>query len=193
MTGATHFDIILRTPRAGDTDGVRRVMKETWFATYQDIFGPEQAADQYQRHYSDQAIAYAIGYAPPGFVVAEQAGEIVGVVIGACGTFGRIFVYALYVRPDWQGQGIGAALLDRMWEIFPTGASIKLEVLEKNTVGIRFYERVGFHRLRRVSNAHGSDQPALLMCKLATPRMASWWFPLAVRRRTIAALLTRTR
>ncbi len=193
MTGATHFDITLRAPRAGDMDGVRRVMKETWFATYQEIFGPEKAATQFQRHYSDQAIAYAIGYATPGFVVAEQAGQIVGVVIGACGTFGRIFVYALYVRPDWQGQGIGAALLDRMWEVFPAGASMKLEVLEKNTGGIRFYERLGFHRLRRIRNAHGSGQPALLMRKLATPRTASWWFPLAVRRRAIAGLLTRTR
>ncbi len=193
MTRASHVDIVLRAPRAGDMDGVQRVMRETWFTTYTGIFGPEKANTQFERHYSDQAIAYAIGFAPRGFIVAEHAGEVVGVAIADCGTFGRLFVYALYVRPDWQRKGVGNAMLDRLWEIFPAAASMKLEVLEKNSGGIRFYERTGFLAVGRIRNAHRSGQPALLMRKLATPHKAAWWFPLALRRRAIARLWPRHR
>lgn len=185
MTDAMHFDVVLRAPRSDEGEAVHRVLWESWFSAYHGIFGAEKTAQLFERSNSRDAIVYAIAYLPKGFVVAEAGGEIVGVAFGSCGTFGRIFLYSLYLHPGWQRRGVGRVLLDHVWEAFPKGASMKLEVLEKNKDGIRFYESLGFERLRRLRNARQSGEPALLMRKLATPKRAAWWFPLAVARRRI--------
>jgi ribosomal protein S18 acetylase RimI-like enzyme len=189
MTSAAQFEIVLRAPRADEGEAVHRVLWESWFSAYHGIFGPERTAQLFQRSNSKDAIVYAIAYLPKGFVVAEAGGEIIGVAFGSCGTFGRVFLYSLYMHPSWQRRGVGRVLLEHLWEVFPAGASMKLEVLEKNVDGIRFYESLGFERLRRVRNARESGEPALLMRKLATPRRAKWWFPLALARRRIAGRL----
>ena len=193
MTNAAHFDFVLRAPRADEGEAVHRVFWESWFAAYQSIFGAEKTAELFERRNSKDAMAYSVAYAPKGFIVAETKGEIIGFAIGSCGTFGRIFLYALYMHPSWQRRGVGRVLLEHMWEAFPEGASMKLEVLEKHADGVRFYEALGFERLRRVRNAQGSGEPALLMRKLATPKRAKWWFPLAVARRRLAASWPRAR
>ncbi|MFE7132492.1 GNAT family N-acetyltransferase [Streptomyces sp. NPDC057638] len=55
-------------------------------------------------------------------------------------------VYALYVRPDLTGQGIGRALLDTVHERATAEgfATIALWVLAGNTGARRFYERAGY-------------------------------------------------
>jgi ribosomal protein S18 acetylase RimI-like enzyme len=188
MTDAAHFDIVLRAPRADEGEAVHRVLWESWISAYHGIFGVERTAQLFERSNSKNAIVYAVAYLPKGFIVAESGGEIIGVAFGSCGTFGRIFLYSLYMHPSWQRRGVGRVLLDHIWEAFPEGASMKLEVLEKNKDGIRFYEALGFEPLRRVRDARQSGEPALLMRKLATPKRATWWFPLAVARRRVAEM-----
>ena len=69
--------------------------------------------------------------------VAEIEGRIV-----AFAARGGGFLNHLYVHPDHQGRGIGAALLDRAKA--EAAAGLSLWTFEPNKRAIRFYERHGF-------------------------------------------------
>ena len=79
---------------------------------------------------------------------------------------GRIFVYALYIHPGWQGIGVGTALLERLREIFPTAQSMRLEVLQPNAKAIGFYAARDFRVMR---NIRRTGVPALVMQRAIEP------------------------
>jgi ribosomal protein S18 acetylase RimI-like enzyme len=56
-------------------------------------------------------------------------------------------VRAIYVEPDYWGEGIGTVLLEQGIEQFPDKVdTIYLEMLSGNKVGQQFYETYGFER-----------------------------------------------
>ncbi|MGL4249905.1 MAG: GNAT family N-acetyltransferase [Aeromonas sp.] len=59
------------------------------------------------------------------------------------------FVHHLYVAPEWQGRGLGRALLASGLAACPLPASLK--VAERNTAAIAFYRRLGW----QVANEFG--------------------------------------
>ncbi|MFW5916965.1 MAG: N-acetyltransferase family protein [Halorubrum sp.] len=60
---------------------------------------------------------------------------------------GEAGIKAIYVHPDWWGEGIGTALLDRALDSLPERAeAVRLEAFADNDVGARFYEARGFVR-----------------------------------------------
>jgi ribosomal protein S18 acetylase RimI-like enzyme len=55
---------------------------------------------------------------------------------------------AIYVHPDWWGEGVGTALLDRGLDALPDRVeTVRLEAFADNDVGARFYEARGFERV----------------------------------------------
>jgi len=60
----------------------------------------------------------------------------------------RLFVVRLALLPEWQGRGIGSAvvstLVDRAREL---GAAVVLDVLGVNSRAVRLYESLGFVRI----------------------------------------------
>ncbi|RYG55540.1 MAG: N-acetyltransferase [Alphaproteobacteria bacterium] len=73
--------------------------------------------------------------------VAEQEGKIVGFSMAlsadAC-------VFALFVRPEWEGHGIGRLLLERAEEfLFESHETIWLQT-DVTTPAARFYKRLGW-------------------------------------------------
>ncbi len=69
--------------------------------------------------------------------VAEEDGRVVGFA-----GLGDDLLRHLWVHPDAQNRGAGAALLDKAKERRPGG--FRLWVFQKNTGARRFYERHGF-------------------------------------------------
>jgi GNAT superfamily N-acetyltransferase len=83
--------------------------------------------------------------------VAERDGEIAGFA----GLKGDMLEH-LYVRPDLQRSGLGAALLDHAKARRPDG--LRLWVFQRNEDARRFYERQGFRLVRLTDGAANMEK-----------------------------------
>jgi putative acetyltransferase len=91
--------------------------------------------------------------------VAEVKGEIAGFI-----AFGDGWVHHLYVTPESQKQGIGAALLAIAKRNY---RSLQLWVFQSNLPAIRFYEREAFCVVERTDGASNeARKPDIRMCWL---------------------------
>ncbi|ESP87761.1 GNAT family N-acetyltransferase [Candidatus Halobonum tyrrellensis] len=71
---------------------------------------------------------------------------------------GEADLKAVYVDPDWWGEGVGTALLERVLDALPDSVdTLRLEMLEGNEVGRRFYEARGFERTGTASHDIGGE------------------------------------
>ena len=70
--------------------------------------------------------------------VAEKGGRVVALAAIGESTLGH-----LYVHPDFQGRGLGTALLEKTKELRPDGFT--LWTFPANEQACRFYERHGLH------------------------------------------------
>lgn len=83
------------------------------------------------------------------FLKAVCAGKIIGSV-RASHDFdsGTCQVGRLIVHPDYQGNGIGALLMDRIETAFPHAERFELFTSTKSTNNIRLYQRLGYREYR---------------------------------------------
>ena len=80
--------------------------------------------------------------------VADASGVLVGQAFGAIHPTepDRTMVYAVYVTPDYRGQGILEGLVESVaaWSREVGRATLELEVVTTNTRALRAYQRLGF-------------------------------------------------
>ncbi len=68
-------------------------------------------------------------------------------------------VGAIFVDPDYQGRGVGRALMDHASSLRDF---LYLDVFEENTVGRRFYDRYGF----RIERKHVHKQTGQMQIRM---------------------------
>jgi putative acetyltransferase len=96
--------------------------------------------------------------------VAEVDAGIVGFSAVEAG-----WLHHLYVRPEWQGRGVGGALLDRAMRENTTGLSLWAFVA--NHRAIAFYARAGFVEvLRTDGSANEEHEPDVQLRWSPAPR-----------------------
>ncbi len=66
---------------------------------------------------------------------------------------------ALFIDPDWHGQGVGRSLVAHALELHP---AMTTDVNEQNDGALGFYERMGFARAGR-SDRDGQGRPYPLL------------------------------
>lgn len=100
--------------------------------------------------------------------VAEIDGQVVGWAVSLVRTHrrwksGRI--YAVAVRPDLAGRGIGRALVSHALAAFEqaTIARVYLEVREDNTPAITLYTSLGFEPIARLFGYYGANTSGVRM------------------------------
>lgn len=82
----------------------------------------------------------------PGlFLVADEEGEVVGVVMGAYDGR-RGWIYRLAVAPDRRRSGVGSALIAELEERFRAMGVHRIRLLAygSNAAGRTFWERLGY-------------------------------------------------
>jgi GNAT superfamily N-acetyltransferase len=142
----------IRPARLDDAADIAEIRVRSWQATYRgqldqallDAMSPTADEERWRAHLSAP---------PPGWhgFIAERDGQAVGFVTcgpsrdpGAGPTVGEI--YAIYVRPEDVGTGVGRTMLERAVEALSADGweELMLWVLRTNNSAHRFYRTAGF-------------------------------------------------
>jgi ribosomal protein S18 acetylase RimI-like enzyme len=149
-------EVRVRLARLGDAPAIAAIHVRTWQDAYRELLPASLLADL---DVADRTRMWEGMLASPrprtATLVAEDGGTVVGFcsvgadrLSGADGpeTDATGEVYAIYVRPDAQGMGVGAALMTAAFETLRGDAftSAILWVLAGNAPAIAFYERMGW-------------------------------------------------
>ena len=153
-TGSTRTpEVRVRPATLEDAEAIERIRVETWRATYQGLL-PDGLIDGLRENPDGRRERLRAQPADQFSFVAEDAGQVVAFAVGGRERSGdpahRGEVYAIYVLPAHQGKGLGRALIRQSAHELATRGldSLLIWVLRENTIGRRFYERLGGRAIR---------------------------------------------
>lgn len=126
-----------------DIQKVRDVAEKSWASTYEDIIPSEIQKDFLKGAYSDQMLARRIEFS--NVFVAEQDNKLVGFAnFSQVDIQGQAILSAIYIYENYQGKGIGSALLQAGIDQLRYVSKIFVDVEKDNDIGKTFYEAKGF-------------------------------------------------
>ncbi|UPV76130.1 GNAT family N-acetyltransferase [Halorussus limi] len=154
------MDANVRPATASDVADVRRVARESWHATYDDLLGAEAVESVVDEWYDLYRLRQSVEREDGVFLVAEReadakddgnATELIGFGQGLVGdgesrNDDAAELPRLYVHPDYWGEGVGSALAERIesWAADRGAERLRLVVLADNEIGNAFYESRGY-------------------------------------------------
>ena len=127
----------------GDMADIRFIVAQTWADTYGPLVGQGRVATMVDTLLNPQSLSRLIADASTETPLARVCG------VAAATALARVEdnclrVLRLYVLPDFQGRGLGVALLAWLAARQRAGMTIRLEAAVANTGALRFYAREGF-------------------------------------------------
>lgn len=134
-----------------DIEGLQNVHFRTWLATYPNaehgVTEDDIKAKFEEWHTPEDTVRRKQTVAAPKsgemHLVAKDAGKVIGFCRARRGDQENELV-ALYVLPEYQGQGVGSALWSRAAETLDLTKDTVLYAAEYNKNAIAFYEHLGF-------------------------------------------------
>ena len=149
-------EVVIRPYRDGDLEALREITTIAFKdasveAKIEEMFGPINDTDWAWR--KARHVDWDVESNAPGVIVAESAGRPVGYISSRYDRHTRVgWIPNLAVLPGYQGQGVGKKLmracLARMKEAGMRHA--KIETMQTNQRGDRFYRQVGFREVARI-------------------------------------------
>ena len=141
-------DVIVREAVEDDVAAIQHVARTTWHATYDDVIGSSAVDDLVDEWYHGDTLTGAVESDEVLYLVASTE-DVVGYASAGPseeGDAGTAQLYAIYVGPDYWGNGIGTGLLDDVIERLRADEfeTLRMCVLAANDVGRSFYESYGF-------------------------------------------------
>lgn len=167
---------LMRPARLDDVAAIQALLRETWHAAYDGIFGADGVETKCDIYFSDHVIRHYVDQSPRDYfaVLEEETGGLAAVSLIRMSPFGCACVNVLYVRPAFQRLGLGTAFLDAIPVVFPWARAVALEVLEPNAPAIAFYEARGFKRRGRGGRHKDMQVPIVLMWRQLASQ-DTWW------------------
>ena len=155
----------VRTASERDLPVVQKLLRETWHATYDAIYGVERVNEITADWHSIANLKANLSKPHSEFIVADGEGSIAGMAFASQSDPNFVMLHQLYVHPVVQGKGIGSMLLKEIIDAFPEGKTLRLEVEPANASAVNFYLRKGFAPLGQTENCGGghSGIPALVL------------------------------
>nr|WP_240666647.1 N-acetyltransferase [Longirhabdus pacifica] len=133
----------IRKMKQEDIKQVQQVAKASWNATYEGIIPFEIQENFLKSAYSDEMMQKRLDNTL--MLISEREGEIVGFAnFSPVKKQGKVELAAIYLYPQYQGQGIGSALLQEGIKNLNNVKEIYINVEKENTIGKSFYEAKGF-------------------------------------------------
>lgn len=126
-----------------DIKEVKNVAKITWNATYEGIIPTKVQNNFLKSAYNDERMKQRLENS--FLFVAEVDGKIVGFAnFSPVREDGKVELGAIYLYPEYQGNGIGTALLQEGITDLQGIKEIYINVEKDNKIGKTFYEAKGF-------------------------------------------------
>lgn len=137
------MSINIRKMTMEDIPKVQQVAKTSWQTTYEGII-PAHIQERFlNTAYSDVMMEKRLGNTL--FLVAENQGEIIGFAnFSVLKDVRKVELGAIYLYKEYQGQGVGTALLKEGIRHLKDVKKIYINVEKENQTGISFYKSKGF-------------------------------------------------
>lgn len=130
-----------------DTKQVQEAVKKSWNATYEGIIPIEIQENFLNGAYNDEMMKRRLEHSL--MLVAEAENAIVGFAnFTPVNDQGQTELSAIYLLPEYQGEGIGSALLTAGFEKLKDVKEIHLDVEKENVIGASFYKSKGFKAVK---------------------------------------------
>lgn len=140
-------EIKIRSWSRNDFAIVRKILLQTWLATYS--FIPEEDIRFHlEKFYSEEKLNLLYNDPNTQCFISEDAGSPVGwMKLFDNKSQKRFYVSSLYVLPEFQGYGIGKLLMNKAEEIAKSKKydKIWLGVMSDNKNALKWYEKHGFY------------------------------------------------
>jgi len=137
------IDFKIRKMQPEDTKHVQDVAKKSWNSTYKDIIPLEIQENFLKTAYNGNMMAKRLEQSY--LFIAEVKGKIVGFAnFSSVKEEGQIDLLAIYLYAEYQGQGIGSALLNEGIKKVDNAKEIRVNVEKDNHIGMDFYKTKGF-------------------------------------------------
>jgi len=133
----------IREMNSGDINQVQQVAKRSWNHTYEGIIPLEIQKSFLESAYNDEMMQRRL---KSSFIyVSEIDGKIVGFAnFSPVKEDGKTELLAIYLNPEFQGKGLGTALLNKGLKNLDGVKEVFINVEKENTVGTTFYQAKGF-------------------------------------------------
>jgi len=151
---------------------IKQVLSEVWQDTYRSVLGADTIDKVTSHWHSPDVLQHEIESDSIYMGIASSSMQVVG-MITAHEKNKILHVSRLYVLPAFQRLGIGTQLLNAGYSVFSKAKRVRLEVEEKNPIGVSFYSKRGFDEVDRVtSDIFGVSLRSIIMEREIQPSTA---------------------
>jgi len=158
------MSFVIREMVKEDIKQVQDVARKSWNTTYEGII-PHQIQENFLKTaYSDEMMEERLS---ESFIfVAEKEGKVVGFAnFTPVNSEGQSELSAIYVYQNFQGVGIGSALLQQGIKELENLKEVYINVEKENPIGKTFYDAKGFKTIKEFDdNFEGHILKIVRMC-----------------------------
>lgn len=138
------MNVLIRKAGVKDIKAIQDIAYVTWHHTYSGLI-PESIQDKFlEQAYSEEFMAKRLDQSL--LLVAEKDEKVIGFA-NAFQKAETAELSAIYIYPDYQGEGIGTQLLGRLLDHLKPVVRLNVEVEKGNISGEKFYEKNDFQLL----------------------------------------------
>lgn len=131
---------------------IQEIARKTWPETFSAILSPEQISYMLKMMYSTESLIEQINLSGHKFLLAGYAGDLEEEMHAGYASYEPNFhckratkIHKIYILPEFQGEGIGSALMTSIEQLAKKSGDIYLTLnVNKNNPAISFYSNLGF-------------------------------------------------